>query len=55
MVKGKGKGKIHRPRSPERGVDVYLYSFFNFGFRLSRLSTPRLGRFTPGKDPVFIV
>ena len=37
------------------GVEVYLYSFFNLGARWGGLSTPRPGRFTPGKDPVPIV
>ena len=37
---------------PRGGVDVQLYSFFNLG---ARWSTPRPGRFTPGKDSVPIV
>jgi len=53
-----GKGKVH-PRTshggPEGGVEVELYSFFNFGARWSGWSTPRAGRFTSGKDPVPIV
>jgi hypothetical protein len=34
---------------------VWLYSFFNLGTRWGGWSTPRAGRFTPGKDPVPIV
>jgi hypothetical protein len=37
------------------GVEVQLYSLFNLGARWSAWSTPRHGRFTPGKDPVPIV
>ena len=37
------------------GVEIYLYSFFNLGARWGGWSTPRHGRFTPGKDPVPIV
>ena len=38
------------------GVEIYLYSFFNLGARWCGCSTPRPGRFTPGKkDPVPIV
>jgi hypothetical protein len=32
-----------------------IYSFFNLGARWGGWSTPRPGRFTPGKDPVPIV
>ena len=32
-----------------------LYSFFNLGARWGGWSTPRPGRFTPGKEPVPIV
>jgi hypothetical protein len=31
-------------------VEVYLHSFFNFGARWGGWSTPRPGRFTPGKE-----
>jgi len=34
---------------------VWLYSFFNFAARWGGWLTPRLGRFTPGEDPVAIV
>ena len=37
------------------GVEVYLYSFFNLGTRCGGWSTPRPGRFTPGKDSVLTV
>ena len=40
---------------PIRGVEVYLYSFFNLGARWGGWSTPRPGHFTPDKDPVCIV
>jgi hypothetical protein len=39
----------------QRGVEVYLYSFFNLGARRSGWSTPRPVRFTTGKNPVPIV
>jgi hypothetical protein len=39
----------------KREVEVQLYSFFNLGAGWGGWSTPRLGRFTPGKDPVAIV
>jgi len=38
-----------------RAEEVFLYSFFNLGARWSGWSTPRPGRFIPGKDPVPIV
>jgi hypothetical protein len=45
----------NRPRRPRGVEEVQLYSFFNLSARWSGRSTPRLGRFTPGKDPVPIV
>ena len=39
----------------QRGADVQLYTSFNLGARWGGWSTPRPGRFTPGKDPVRIV
>jgi len=42
----------NRPRSPREGEELYLYSFFNLGARWGGWSTPRPGRFTPGKEPV---
>jgi hypothetical protein len=54
-----------RPKNPtasagfeptaQRGVEVYIYSFFNLSARWGGWSTPRLGCFTPGKHPVPIV
>jgi len=38
---------------PIRRVEQ-LYSFFNLGARWGGWLTPRLGRFTPGKNPVRI-
>ena len=32
------------------GIGVYLHSFFNLGARWGGWSTPRSGRFTPGKE-----
>ena len=32
------------------GAEIQLYSFFNFGARWVGWSTPRPGRFTPGKE-----
>ena len=43
------------PRRPRGGVQLYIYSFFNFGVSWGGWSTPRPGRFTLGKDPVPIV
>jgi hypothetical protein len=44
-----------RPQRTREGVEIQLYSFFNIGARWGGWSTPRPGRFTPGKDPVPIV
>ena len=46
------KGKGH-PRIYNQGPE--LNSFFNLGSRWGGWSTPRPGRFTPGKDPITIV
>jgi hypothetical protein len=40
---------------PQRGVDIQLYSFLNLVARWGGFPTPRLGRFTHGKDQVPIV
>jgi hypothetical protein len=49
--------KIH-PRTGHEGpggaVEIHLYSFFNLD-AIWGGSTPRPGRFTPGKDPVPIL
>jgi hypothetical protein len=54
----KGKGKVHPVRGHE-GPDVeYKYSStlsLTSALDEGGWSTPRLGRFTPGKDPVPIV
>jgi len=42
------------PGRPRGGVEVQFYSFFNLDATLGGWSTPRPGRFTPGK-PVPIV
>ena len=45
-----------RPWRPRGEVEVQLNSFFNLGTIWGRKSTPRSGRFTPGKkDPVPII
>jgi hypothetical protein len=51
--KGKGKGKVY-PRTGYEGPEVE-YSLFNLGAGWGVWSTPRPGRFTPGKDTVLIV
>jgi len=48
-VKGNGKGKVHL-RTGHEGPEGELYSFFNHGARWGEWSTPRPGRFTPGKN-----
>jgi len=55
LVKLKVVFTLEQAMKAQRGVEVYLYSFFNLGTRWSGWSTPRSGRFTPGKDPVPIV
>ena len=40
------------PWKPGRGIDTYIYCFFNYGDRWGGRSEPSSGRFTPGKDPV---
>ena len=42
----------NRPRSPRRGVDLQLYSFFILDSRCGGWSTQHPSRFTPAKDPV---
>jgi len=54
----KAKGKVPSRtghEGPEGGVELYLYSFFNLGSKWGGWSTPRPGRFTPGKDLAPIV
>jgi hypothetical protein len=40
----------NRSRRPRGGVQAELYSFFNLSTRWGGWSTPRPGRFTPGKE-----
>jgi hypothetical protein len=54
-VKLKVKVTIQHAMEAQRGIEVYLYSFFNLGSRCGVWSTPRPSRFTPGKDTVPIV
>ena len=58
LCKGKGKKitfTLEQATKPSGGEEVWLYSFFNLGARWSGWSTPRPGRFNPGKYPVPIV
>jgi hypothetical protein len=49
------KFTLEQATKTQRGSRGITYSFFNVGARWGGWSTPRLGRFTPGKDPVSIV
>jgi len=49
------KFKLEEAKKAQKGVEKYLFSFLNLGARWGVWSTPRPGRFTPGKDPVLIV
>jgi len=51
-VKLKVMFTLEQATKTQRGLEVQLYSFFNFGARWGGWSTPRPGRFTTGKDPV---
>ena len=51
----KVKVTLEETPRPRGGVEVQLYSFFNFGARFGGWSTSHPGRFTTGKDPVHIV
>jgi hypothetical protein len=54
----KCNGKVHPitgKQGPRGGVKVYPYSFPTSVLGGGGFSAPRPGRFTPGKDPVFIV
>ena len=55
LSRAKEKISLEEATKVQRGVEVQLYSFFNLGARWGGWSTPRPGRFTPGKDPVPIV
>jgi hypothetical protein len=49
-VKAKVKFTLEQATKTQRGVEVWLYSFFNLGANGGGWSTPRPGRFTPGKE-----
>jgi hypothetical protein len=51
QVKGKGHPRTGH-EGPEGGRGI-VYSFFNLGARWGGRSTPRPGRFTPGRDPLY--
>jgi hypothetical protein len=56
--KGKGKGKVHPRTSHKRPEGEYRHSStlsLTSALDGGGWSTPRHGRFTPGKDPVPIV
>ena len=55
LIKVKVKVTLEQPAKAQRGMEVQLYSFFNLCARWVMWSTPRLGRFTPTKDPAPIV
>jgi len=54
-VKVKVKVTLEQDTKAQSGSRGIAYSFFNLGASWGRWSTPRLGRFTPGKGPVPIV
>jgi hypothetical protein len=54
-VKVKVKVTPEQATKPREGTEVYLYSIFNLGTKSGGWSTPRPGRFTPGKDPLLTV
>jgi hypothetical protein len=49
--KDNGKFTLQQTTKAQGVVEVSLYPFFNLGTRWGGWSTPRLGRFTPGKGP----
>ena len=49
------KFTLEQARTSQKGRRFILYSSFNLGCKWGGWSTPRPGRFTPGKDPVPIV
>jgi len=55
FLKVKVKFTIQQPTKAQRGVQVWLYSFFKLGARWGRCWTPRPVLFTPTKDKVPIV
>jgi hypothetical protein len=52
MIFIKVKFTLEQTMKSQSGVEVYPYSFFNFGSRWGGWSTPHPCRFNPGKDPV---
>jgi len=52
VCKGKGKGKVHPTQATKAQRGSRGIAFLNLGARRGGWSTPRPGRFTPGKDPV---
>ena len=56
--KNPGKGKVHPRKGHEGPEGEWRYSCtltLTSALDVGGWSTPRLGRFTPGKDPVLIV
>jgi len=51
-VQVKVKVTLEQTTKAQSGSRCIAYSFFNFGASWVGWSTPRLGRFTPGIDPV---
>jgi hypothetical protein len=51
----KVKVALEQATKAQRRSRDKVYSFFNLGARWGGWSTPRLGLFTPGEDPVPIV
>jgi len=52
---GKVKFTLEQATKAQKGNRDIIYYFFNLGARGGGWSTPRPGRFTPGKGPVPIV
>jgi len=48
----KARFTVEQATNAQRGVEIQLYTFFNFGVSRGGWSTPHPGRFTPGKDLV---
>jgi hypothetical protein len=55
LVEVKVKVTLEQATKAQRGSKGIVYSFFNLDARWDVGSTPRPGRFIPGKDPVLIV
>jgi len=50
QIKVKVKVTLEQAMEAQRRKEAWLYSFFNLSARCGVCSTPRLDRFTPGKD-----